>query len=289
MQKQVLYLRYGSDYVTSQPKPRVLLSLATIARLLKITVSQAAHLDRLNFEPQTTVRRSLRPPTMGTRPGEGYGTMVSEANVTHEELDYLFGDDQIREWAPLSLPERCVRFHRRFPDRLLKPWTLSLLMRKAGFKKKRVCVNKAAQRATQRMEEFDKKLVELATKVDAVQKAGEHLVFADESIFTSRDFQMKAWSAPGQNVRVEDRTGLQPALAVCAAVCSCHGLLAIAIEEKSFDHKKFKRFLEEVRSAAGSGTVHLFLDNCRVHHAKDLRETWGQLDIKPIWNVAYSP
>ena len=226
---------------------------------------------------------------MGTPAGAGYATLVNEQNVTHAELEFLLSQDHMRELASLSLPERCVRFHRNFPDRLIRLWTLSMLLRKAGFKKKKVLVQRAPQRKTQRLEEFDRNLVKLASEVHAVQKSGAHLVFADESIFTSRDFQMQAWSGPGQNILVEDRTGLQPALAVCAAVCSCHGLLAIQIEEKSFDAKKFKVFLEAVRDAAGSGTVHLFLDNCRVHHAKDLKEEWGKLDIVPVWNLPYAP
>ena len=119
--------------------------------------------------------------------------------------------------------------------------------------------------------------------------SGEHLVFADESIFNSRDFQMRAYAALNQNIHIEDRTGKQPCLAVCAAVCKCHGLLAICIEEHSFDRYKFRNFLQEVRAAAGDSKVHMFLDNCRVHHAKELHEDWAKLDIKPIWNLPYSP
>ena len=100
---------------------------------------------------------------------------------------------------------------------------------------------------------------------------------------------MRAYAALGKNIVIEDRTGHQPCLAVCAAVCKCHGLLAICIEEKSFDALKFKNFLREVRAAAGEGTVHLFLDNCKVHHAKDVQGDYEELDIKPIWNLPYSP
>ena len=80
-------------------------------------------------------------------------------------------------------------------------------MRKAGIKKKVVQIHKAPQRKTERLEEFDRKLIKLAAEVSDVMLSGGHLVFADESIFNSRDFQMRAYAALGQNIIVEDRTG----------------------------------------------------------------------------------
>ena len=139
------------------------------------------------------------------------------------------------------------------------------------------------------MDEFEQQLVKIAKEVRDVLNSGGHLVFADETIFNARDFQMKAWSLPRTNVRVDDRTGNQPCLAVCAAVCKCHGLLAFTIEEQSYDAPKFKNFLQEVRSAAGNDKIYMFLDNCKVHKARELKDEWQQLDIKPIWNVPYAP
>ena len=98
---------------------------------------------------------------------------------------------------------------------------------------------------------------------------------------------MSAWALPGQNIKVEDRTGNQPCLAVCAAVCKCYGLLAFTIEEHSYDGKKFINFLREVRAAAGEGKVHLFLDNCGVHKSWEVKEEYPKLDIQPVWNVPY--
>ena len=57
------------------------------------------------------------------------------------------------------------------------------------------------------MDEFEQQLVKIAKQVRDVMNNGEHLVFADETIFNARDFQMKAWSLPSTNVRVDDRTG----------------------------------------------------------------------------------
>jgi len=73
---------------------------------------------------------------------------------------------------------------------------------------------------------------------------------------------------------------------VCAAVCACHGLLHYEITEFSFTAEKFKEFLEGVAGTVKERT-HIFLDNCKVHHAKSLKGIWEELDLVPIWNVPY--
>jgi hypothetical protein len=31
----------------------------------------------------------------------------------------------------------------------------------------------------------------------------------------------------------------------------------------------------------------MFLDNCRVHYGKKVKEKWAELNIKLVWNVPY--
>ena len=113
------------------------------------------------------------------------------------------------------------------------------------------------------------------------------MVFADEAIFTAKGMKMKAWSAPGQNITVEDRTGRQPCQDVCAAVCPCHELLTFAIEEFSFDGPKFMSFCRQVRDACGDEKVYMFLDNSSVH--RSVTQQIKSLDIVPVWNLPYAP
>ena len=56
------------------------------------------------------------------------------------------------------------------------------------------------------MEEFKDKTDALDQKLHDIIESGGHLVFLDECIFKSRDFKKKAWSAPYENLFVEDRT-----------------------------------------------------------------------------------
>ena len=128
--------------------------------------------------------------------------------------------------------------------------------------------------------------IELRDKVNQIISDGGHLIFADECVFKARGYQKQAWSGPYQNVTVEDRTGKQPAQAVCAAVCKCHGVLTYQIEDFSFDEEKFKSFLREVRASSGNDDkLYLFLDNSGVHRC--CTDEMERLNIEPVWNVPY--
>ncbi len=73
-------------------------------------------------------------------------------------------------------------------------------------------------------------------------------------------------------------------------MCSCHGLLTYHIREYSFTGEAFADFLKDVRGACGDeDVVHLFLDGCSIHKSKECRPLWGELNINPVRNVAYSP
>ena len=122
--------------------------------------------------------------------------------------------------------------------------------------------------------------------MNKIVKDGGHLIFADECVFKSRGYQKQAWSAPYDNITVEDRTGKQPCQAVCAAVCRCHGILTYQIEDYSFNEEKFEYFLKEIRAATGGeDKLYLFLDNSGVHRC--CTDAMVALNIEPVWNVPY--
>ena len=94
--RRLLFLRYGCADPVKKPKPRALLSLSLVAQMLGLSINRVAWLDRAYFCDKETVRRSLRPPTMNTRPGDGHATLVSEDNVSEEELHFLLDEETLR-------------------------------------------------------------------------------------------------------------------------------------------------------------------------------------------------
>ena len=59
------------------------------------------------------------------------------------------------------------------------------------------------------------------------------------------------------------------------------------VTDYSFDQDKFNEFLTDLSASVNEEPVHLFLDNCKVHHAIACKEKMKQLNITPVWNVAY--
>ena len=287
--RRVLFLAYGTEEPSVTDPPPRLLPLPVVAELMHVKPRFVSYLHGLYFNQvdQALKRLSLQPPKLNARPSEG--AKVTLQNIRDEEIEFLTSSETLRAWAPYSLQWRCTLFHRRYPDRWLAPWTLSQLYRNAGIKKKSILTRRAPQRKTQRLEEFEDKVLQLHRQVQEIQAAEGHLVFIDESTFTARAYQQRAWAQECDNVLVEDRTGKQPCLAVCAAVCACHGLLTFEVEEDSFDAPKFIHFLEGLRGAVGKEKVYVLLDNCRVHHAKLTQPYWERLNFEPVWNVAYMP
>ena len=94
-------------------------------------------------------------------------------------------------------------------------------------------------------------------------------------------------------MRVEDRTGRQPCIAVIAAVCKCHGVWAWDKREYSYNAQAYVAFLEQCKARWDeehpNQPMVVFLDNCRVHTSIYARKWYPKLDIEVIWNLAYSP
>ena len=162
----------------------------------------------------------------------------------------------------------------------------SKILKFEGYKFKKVKTKNMPQKKDKLYKPYCDQTIDLRDRVNKIIKEGGHLVFADECVFKARGYQKQAWSGPYENVTVEDRTGLQPCQAICAAVCKCHGLLYYQIEDYSFDEDKFESFLKQVRASVGNDDkVYLFLDNSGVHRC--CTNAMKKLNIEPVWNVPY--
>lgn len=160
-------------------------------------------------------------------------------------------------------------------------------MLRGGIKMKKVRVVNIPQRRTMNAYLYANKVLELDNKVAALLNTGAHVVYIDECVFKARGFKMNAWSRPGENVTVEDRTDYQPCQAVCAGVCRCHQLLCYMITDFSFDGPKFVEFLHQLRASHPEGKLHLFFDNASYHTTDDALQTMEKLNMEYVRNVPY--
>ena len=62
-------------------------------------------------------------------------------NITDEEITFITCQENQRLWAVLSISQRCVIFHRKFPSRRIKPGIMLKVMKRSGLRQKKIEVS----------------------------------------------------------------------------------------------------------------------------------------------------
>jgi hypothetical protein len=113
-------------------------------------------------------------------------------NLKDEEFQYLTDSVNMRTWSCYSLAWRTKLFHRKFPDRWLSLGTLRNIYAKSRQKKKAILTRRAANRKTQRLDEFDDMIVNLYKYFSGVRERsaeeGSHVIYLDECVFSARGY-----------------------------------------------------------------------------------------------------
>ena len=77
--------------------------------------------------------------------------------------------------------------------------------------------------------------------------------------------------------------------AALASMTEAKGICLVHIYDRPVKEPEFCAHLLKLRVKAGKRPLALFVDNLWVHKQKEVRELMAKLDIRPIYNVAYSP
>ena len=76
---------------------------------------------------------------------------------------------------------------------------------------------------------------------------------------------------------------------VIVTMTEARGLELCWICDSAINGEIFIDFLKSLRKRFGATPLALFMDQLRVHKASPVRPAYDQLDIRPVWNVGYSP
>ena len=76
---------------------------------------------------------------------------------------------------------------------------------------------------------------------------------------------------------------------VIAAMTAEDGMLPATIFMKAVNQEDFTRFLRKLRAKFKQRPLAVFQDNLSVHKAKSVTQEYERLNIRPIFNVGYSP
>ena len=67
------------------------------------------------------------------------------------------------------------------------------------------------------------------------------------------------------------------------------GIGLVMIYEQAITAVDFAFYLKKLRSKSGTKPLALFMDRLAVHKSKEITPLWTKLNIKPVFNVSYSP
>ena len=135
---------------------------------------------------------------------------------------------------------------------------------------------------------FDQDRSEVVNKLEEAKKEGRKLIFLDEICFTKRSFLGTCWSKKHENIAVDQKQIYQGYVAVVASCSSEKGIEGIKIHNKAIDYKDFISYLKKLKNK-NKVPLALFMDKLAVHRHKSAKTAYETLDIKPIFNVGYSP
>ena len=110
--------------------------------------------------------------------------------MTNEQVMFFIGHENLYDHAHLSLKQRAVRFHRKFPEHRISEKNVREIMHRYGIMKKKVKVRSAPARKHLSIETYGEEILRLDNKVNKLFSEKVHFVFADECVFKARDFQM---------------------------------------------------------------------------------------------------
>ena len=124
----------------------------------------------------------------------------------------------------------------------------------------------------------------------ALFDAGHDVLFVDEAVFTSKQIQSRVWYFKGEkNVTVPKRALGFKAIAVVAAIDRNGRVIGLTLADGSIGKHQFRYFIDSCTETRGQRTTHLFLDNLRLHHMKEIKEYAAQKSMSLWYNAAYSP
>ena len=118
---------------------------------------------------------------------------------------------------------------------------------------------------------------------------GRMVVFADEICFTKRSIKLREWSTKNTNLTVDQEDVYVSYRAVLASMTEENGILLAHVYDKPVKVPEFCAHLMKIRTKNGQRPVALFMDNLWLHKDAKVLELMAKLDIRPIYNVAYSP
>ena len=118
---------------------------------------------------------------------------------------------------------------------------------------------------------------------------GRKIIYLDEINFTKRSVSLREWSQKNSNLTIDQKDIFIGYRSVIASITKGEGVGLRQIYGQAITAANFADYLKKLRARYPKRPLALFMDQLAVHKAKVLKPLYDELNIKPIFNVSYSP
>lgn len=136
---------------------------------------------------------------------------------------------------------------------------------------------------------YRRRCLSLQIEIDILRQEGRQFVYLDEINFTKRSVSLREWSATNSNLTIDQKDIFVGYRSVIACMTEEDGFIHIMIQDGAIDSSDFIRYLHTLRRKMGFQPLALFMDQLAVHRSQSVRAIYPALDIRPVFNVGYSP
>ena len=158
-------------------------------------------------------------------------------------------DRMLNEMVGMSLTEKSVRLHREMPDVSIKRTTLSRIYKEYGIKFKVIKKIKVVPDKSQKF--VTDTIAYLKHRLNHLKEEGIPVVYADESVLSTRLLLTHQWMSKGQNIQVDDKKLNEKTLAFVVGLSEDKGLVLFDSYPRSLDQYRFIEFLKKIRKIYG--------------------------------------
>ena len=174
-----------------------------------------------------------------------------------------------------------------FGNKFIAVTSLRRLYLKHGIRRKKIRQVKSTEYRTRA--DYTEKCAKLWREVRDARQEGRMIIYLDEVNFTKLSLPTREWSKKNSNLAVEQEDVYQGYRSVLVSMHETYGIQNQKIQNRAINSEDFISYLKTLRSRYFQTPLALFMDQLTVHRSKEVRPWYAQLNIKPIFNVGYSP
>lgn len=190
-------------------------------------------------------------------------------SLDQDHIKFLASESTLLAWVTKSIKERCVLFHRQYPDKFIKPWRLRAIYRANLIKKKVIRTTKMPQRALE--DRFETKKNEMRLRLKSSIKKKLKIIWLDEIMFTRTSNLTHEWSKRTKNVHIPLEDMGAGYTAVIAAISEGCGFEYLELHDGAINQDKFAIFLYKLADINKGKKVAIVMDNLPAHKTLTIR------------------